>query len=121
MGNRNEIVIPPQGMWRGLILRLKLILRLMADKRVHPLVKLIPIGTLLYVLSPIDLIMGIPGLDALDDAAVLGLGSYLFLELCPPQVVQEHLRSLTGHVNAADASGEVVEADAVEIREQQNQ
>ena len=35
-----------------------------------------------------------PTLLRLDDAAVVGLGMYLFLELCPPDVVQEHKEAL---------------------------
>ncbi|MBA4399646.1 MAG: hypothetical protein C0396_07240, partial [Anaerolinea sp.] len=60
-----------------LALRVKLIMRLMADKRVFPLLKLLPVGTLLYLVIP-DIVIG-----PLDDAAVVGLGMSLFVELCP--------------------------------------
>ncbi len=44
-GNRsNSILTTKPGFIDGLVMRIKLILRLMADKRVHPLLKLIPIG-----------------------------------------------------------------------------
>jgi len=79
---------PSGGMFSELALRLKLIGKLMLDRRVHPLLKALPIGTLVYLLNPIDL----PG--PLDDAAVIGLGMYLFVELCPPQIVEEHMRAL---------------------------
>ena len=80
-----KIVVPPQGgMVRDFVKRMKLILKLMGDRRVSPWAKLIPVGALIYLISPIDLIMGIPGIDALDDAAVLWIGSTLFVELCPP-------------------------------------
>ncbi len=75
--------------FQGLTLRLKLILRLMSDKRVSPILKLIPIGALVYLIFP-DLAPG-----PIDDAAVLWLGTYLFVELCPPDVVAEHMAQLT--------------------------
>jgi hypothetical protein len=71
-----------------LLARVKLILRLMGDNRVSPLLKLIPIGTLVYLFLPLDL----PG--PVDDAAVIWMGSYLFVEMCPPDVVEEHRRAL---------------------------
>lgn len=115
MADKKDIMIPPLGMWRGLILRTKLILRLLGDKRVSPWVKLIPIGALIYVVSPIDLIMGIPGVDALDDAAVLGLGSYLFIEMCPPDVVREHIRKLTSNMDVVEGQDDIVEGEAKDI------
>ena len=92
--------------------RFKLITRLMGDKRVSPWVKLIPVGALIYLISPIDLIMGIPGIDALDDAAVLWLGSNLFVELCPQNVVNEHLAELNGTL---EDSGEIVDAETTDV------
>ncbi|HEY3344735.1 MAG TPA: hypothetical protein VGJ97_07395 [Anaerolineaceae bacterium] len=76
------------GFLHDISMRVKLILRLMGDSRVSPFLKLIPIGAVLYALWPID----IPG--PFDDAAVLLLGSGLFVELCPSAVVQEHMNQL---------------------------
>lgn len=110
-----KIVVPPQGgMVRDFANRLKLILKLMGDSRVSPWVKLIPVGALVYLISPIDLIMGLPGIDALDDAAVLWIGSTLFVELCPQNVVQEHMQALN---NNLDDSGDVVDADATDVND----
>lgn len=111
-----KIVVPPQGgMVRDLVTRLKLILKLMGDRRVSPWVKLVPIGALAYLISPIDLIMGIPGIDALDDAAVLWIGSTLFVELCPPDVVKEHMQELGS--NLQDTSGEIVDVEPTDIND----
>ena len=60
---------------------------------VHPLAKLLPIGAVLYLFVP-DLAPG-----PIDDAAVIWLGSYLFVELCPPEVVQEHVREMTSIID----------------------
>jgi len=111
-----RIVVPAsRGMTRDFVDRLKLILRLMGDSRVSPWVKLIPIGATGYLISPIDLIMGIPGVAALDDAAILWIGSNLFVELCPPAVVQEHMQELGSNLD--DGSGDIVDADATDIND----
>lgn len=81
------------GVFQELTLRAKLILRLIADRRVHPLLKLLPIGALLYFVMP-DFALG-----PIDDAAVIWLGGYLFIELCPPEVVEEHMRALTSVID----------------------
>jgi uncharacterized membrane protein YkvA (DUF1232 family) len=108
-----KIIVPPSGgMTRTFINRLKLILKLMGDRRVSPLVKLIPVGALVYLISPVDIIMGIPGMAALDDAAVLWMGSNLFVELCPPDVVREYLDEFS---NGVDASDDIVDADTSDV------
>jgi uncharacterized membrane protein YkvA (DUF1232 family) len=113
--NRKIVVPASRGMTRDFVDRLKLIMKLMGDSRVSPWVKLIPIGAIAYLISPIDIIMGIPGIDALDDAAVLWIGSNLFVELCPPEVVQEHRQSLGNNVE--DGSGDIVDADATDVND----
>jgi uncharacterized membrane protein YkvA (DUF1232 family) len=88
--NKAQSIIPSQGgVFRDLVLRVKLVMQLMGDRRVNPWFKLIPVAALIYWISPVDLIMGIPGLDAVDDIAVLWFAQYLFIELCPPDVVRE--------------------------------
>jgi len=89
---------PSGGVISGLALRIKLIMRLMGDKRVFPLLKLIPVGTLLYLVIP-DIVIG-----PLDDAAVIGLGMTLFVELCPQHVVDEHMRVLRASTPPAGSS-----------------
>jgi uncharacterized membrane protein YkvA (DUF1232 family) len=119
MADKKDLMIPPQGgVIKELVARLKLIVRLMGDRRVSPWLKLIPIGALVYLVSPIDLIMGIPGVDALDDTAVLWLGSYLFIEFCPPDVVSEHIKALGANSGEKDKDeGNIVDADSVEIKD----
>lgn len=75
------------GFFSELTNRFRLIGRLMMDSRVNPLVKLLPVASLVYAVWPID----VPG--PIDDAVVLWLGTTLFVELCPPNVVEEHLQS----------------------------
>jgi len=73
---------------------LRLVLRLMADPRVNILLKFLPIGTLLYFIIP-DPILG-----PIDDALVIGIGTYLFIELCPPHIVEEHRDALNNIENS---------------------
>lgn len=116
---RNLMVTPQKGMIHNLVIQAKLILRLIGDRRVSFWAKLIPIGALIYLVSPVDLMPGVafPIIGALDDAAIVGLGSYVFLELCPPAVVKEHMKALTSNMDEP-ASDEVVDADATEIKDE---
>lgn len=83
-----NIVPSKGGVFSDLTLRIKLILRLLGDSRVNPLIKLLPIGSVIYFFIP-DLAPG-----PIDDAAILWLGAYLFVELCPPHIVEEHMKTL---------------------------
>jgi uncharacterized membrane protein YkvA (DUF1232 family) len=85
-----------RGFFQDLILRGKLILRLMGDKRVNFLLKLLPVGGLIYLFSPIDLLpdIALPIIGYLDDAVVIWLCMTLFVALCPDEVVQEHLKAM---------------------------
>jgi uncharacterized membrane protein YkvA (DUF1232 family) len=109
------MVSQQSGVVRSAINQLKLIFRLMGDSRVSVLAKLIPIGALVYLISPIDAV-SIPVIGALDDAAILWLGSYVFTELCPPAVVAEHMKELAGNMNV-NPQDEVVDAETTDVKE----
>lgn len=116
----SQSIIPSQGgVLRDITLRAKLVFRLLGDKRVSPWIKLIPIGALIYLVSPIDLIMGIPGLDALDDAAILWLGYYTFIELCPPEIVRELSKNIVSNNSIIDEvkqeDDEIVDGEATDV------
>lgn len=112
-----KLMLPQKsGFFQDLTLRIKLILRLVGDGRVNPLLKLLPIGSLVYLIVP-DIAPG-----PIDDAAVIWLATYLFVELCPPDVVQEHLESLKATRKVMDsyqetsqstAQGEVIEGEII--------
>jgi uncharacterized membrane protein YkvA (DUF1232 family) len=109
------IVSPHSGMIHNVITRAKLIWRLLLDPRVSVWSKLIPIGAFIYVVSPWDLIMLIPGVDAIDDVAVVGLAYYFFIEVCPPNVVQEHLKAIENDGQPASTNEDVVDAETTEV------
>ncbi len=111
----SDITVSPQqgGVVRNVLNQLKLIFRLMGDKRVNIFAKIVPVGALIYLFSP-DPIM-LPIIGAVDDAALLWLGSYVFTELCPPDVVQQHMKELAGIKDEDGPEGNVVEGEATEI------
>lgn len=84
------------GIWAEIIKNIKLIWRLLNDGRVSPWLKMIVPATLLYLLFPVDIVPDIaPGLGQLDDIAVILLGLKFFIEMCPREVVRQHLDELT--------------------------
>lgn len=89
--NKPEILVERDkgGAPSGLGAQFKLLLRLMRDPRVSPLLKILPVAAVVYMISPLD-----AAVPVLDDAVLLGLGWYGFLELCPPDVVAEHRAAL---------------------------
>ena len=87
---------------------IKLVIRLMADRRVNPVLKIIPIGTLAYLVIP-DLIIG-----PFDDAAIVGLGLYMFVEFCPPEIVAEHRAALEGTLPGEWRDPQIDEEDVVD-------
>lgn len=88
--NVKRLVPTDQGALQELILRARLIYKLMLDKRVSGMLKLLPAGLAIYLISPLDLLPFLP----FDDLAVVGMGLYLFVELCPQYVVEEHLTNM---------------------------
>lgn len=115
--NRKIILSQGGGFFQDLTLRLKLILRLLGDGRVNPLLKILPIGSLVYLVFP-DIAPG-----PIDDAAVIWLATYLFVELCPPGVVQEHLEALNAtrkvmdryqETSQSDLHGEVIDGEIID-------
>ncbi|MGZ8519742.1 MAG: YkvA family protein [Candidatus Binatia bacterium] len=74
----------------------RLFARLIKDPRVSTSPKLVVAGILAYVILPTDLLPDfLIGVGQMDDLAVILGGLKLFLRLCPSEVVQEHLNSIT--------------------------
>lgn len=109
-----KLLVPQGGMMKDFVKRLKLIGRLMGDSRISAFLKVLPLASLAYLISPIDLAPGVvfPIIGALDDAAILWIGSTLFVELCPNNVVQEHKEAL--EMESGD-NGEIVDAETRDI------
>ena len=74
----------------------KLFSRLLKDPRVPASPKLIVAAILAYVILPTDLFPDfLIGVGQLDDLAVILGGLRFFLRLCPPEVVREHLETIS--------------------------
>ena len=101
------------GLFTGMTRTLRLVLHLLADRRVSFLLKLLPISTLVYMFSPLDAVI-----PYIDDAVILGLGTYFFIELCPPDVVEEHqarLAGWSGTPSHSEDNGEVIDTTFTEV------
>ncbi len=87
-GPRRLVSEPESGFFAGLGNQARLLWRLMQDSRVNPFLKLLPMFSFLYLLFPFDFF------GPIDDAIVIWLGATLFIELNPPELVQEHRTAL---------------------------
>lgn len=109
-----QIIPSGGGFFQGLALRIKLVYRLLTDPRVSPVLKLLPLGSLIYLIIPEPIV------GPIDDATVLGLGLVLFVELCPQHIVEEHVAELSSVIpgewkDIDDNDGDVVDADFREL------
>ncbi len=75
--------------------------RLFRDRRVSILPKALLVLTLAYVISPFDVIPDfIPVIGEMDDIAVVLSGLWLFIRLCPPEVVREIVHDVATRAEA---------------------
>lgn len=102
--------------------RLRLAWRLYRDPRVASRLKtVVPLLTLVYVLSPIDLLPDVLlGLGQVDDVGAVGL-ALLFLtkvvpRLAPSAIVDEHLAAMGFRGEERDGSFRTTPRDAVDAR-----
>jgi len=104
---RRLVSKPDTGFFAGLGIQARLLWRLMQDARVNPLYKLLPLASFLYLLFPLDFF------GPIDDAFVIWLGSTLFIELSPPEVVQEHRTILEPISNKEDGEAASIEEENI--------
>jgi uncharacterized membrane protein YkvA (DUF1232 family) len=111
-----QLTVSQGNMLRDIVLRLKLIGRLMSDRRVNFFLKLLPLASLAYLFWPVDVVpaIALPVIGVLDDAAILWIGSTLFVELCPPHVVREHIQSLRSNLDEVD---DVIDAESTDVND----
>jgi uncharacterized membrane protein YkvA (DUF1232 family) len=71
--------------------------RLFRDRRVSVLAKSLLVLTIAYVVWPFDVIPDVlPFIGEVDDIGVVLSGLWLFIRLCPPEVVLERVREISG-------------------------
>jgi uncharacterized membrane protein YkvA (DUF1232 family) len=70
--------------------------RLFRDPRVSILPKVLLLLTLLYLVWPFDVIPDyVPLLGEMDDVGIVLLGLWLFVRLCPPDVVWQRVEEIS--------------------------
>lgn len=85
------------GFWMNLFNSFRIAWKLLWDSQVPGSAKLVPLLTVLYVLSPIDILPDVfVGLGQLDDLALLLLGTQLFIAVSPKDVVERIRAELEG-------------------------
>jgi len=96
------------GFLGNVVRQARLAWHLLRDGRVPAWVKLIPVGAVVYLISPIDLIPDFvfPGLGELDDLAVLLLSVKALVDLSPPEVVRQHLDQIIGRRRRQESGAE---------------
>jgi uncharacterized membrane protein YkvA (DUF1232 family) len=71
--------------------------RLFRDTRVSIWPKALLVGAIAYVVSPIDLVPDVlPFVGEIDDVVIFIAAARWFIQLCPADVVREHVRAIGG-------------------------
>lgn len=102
--------------FRGISNEIRLVFRLMADSRVRWWLKALPFASMLYFIFP-DIAPG-----PIDDALVIFIGVYTFIELCPSEIVAEHRQILRNTIpgewrDPANEEPEIVDGEFVDESE----
>jgi len=96
MSDSREVKTPRDStFFRGIAVHLKLVWRLMQDPRINPFLKILPLGSLIYLISPLDI-----AIPLIDDIGIIWFFSYLFIELCPDDIVEEHRQEIDNTIQA---------------------
>lgn len=104
-----------EGFFSELGVQARLLWRLFSDPRINMLYKLLPMGSVLYLFFPFDFI------GPIDDAFIIWLGSTLFIELCPPEVVEEHRAALQKvRKSKGDEKDQIDEGDIIDAKYKSN-
>jgi uncharacterized membrane protein YkvA (DUF1232 family) len=93
------------GFISDVILKIQLVIKLIQDDRIDTWVKAIPVFCLIYLVVPIDLLIG-----PIDDALILYFGMDLFISLCPQDIVNEYLVNLKGQ-SKSPSNEEIIDAE----------
>jgi uncharacterized membrane protein YkvA (DUF1232 family) len=101
-------------LWNNMVLSW----RLLFDRRVSGMAKMIPLAMIAYILSPIDLIPDIfLPFGVVDDIGALVLGLQFFIHSAPPEVVNEYRRRVRGKTRPDEPK--VIEGH-YEVRDEDN-
>ena len=117
--------VPPRNInfFQQLVQQFRLSWALLLDSRVPLVLKIIPLGAVAYVLSPIDLIPDLlPLLGQLDELGVLMTALTMFNSMAPADVAAEHIERIrTGNPYKVTRDKDGVVIDVKPKRGQDNQ
>jgi uncharacterized membrane protein YkvA (DUF1232 family) len=95
-------------------MQIRLIVRLLADRRINFFLKALPVFSLIYLVSPLDF-----AIPVVDDAFVLWLANTLFLDLCPQEIVQEHRTILERTEEQKQKQAKIADDDIIDAKYQE--
>lgn len=73
----------------------RLFFRLLGDRRVAFMAKVLLLASAIYAVSPLDFLPDLmPLLGQVDDLAIFTMACRMFIQLCPRPVVQEHIAEI---------------------------
>ena len=94
MKNPKKVNLPSgDNLFYNIAEHLKLVWKLWLDPRINVFLKLLPLGSMVYIISPFDMVIPV-----VDDVGVLWFFTYLFIELCPEDIVAEHRHEIRSTV-----------------------
>ena len=94
------------GFFNDLMLKIRLTIKLVQDDRIDMLVRAIPAFCLIYLIVPIDLLIG-----PIDDALVIYFGMDFFISLCPREIVDAYLSELQGAGKVEPPEEPIIDAE----------
>lgn len=111
--------------FRSFFRQFRLAWMLLLDERVPLVTKFVPFLSIPYVISWIDLVPDpMLGLGQMDDIAIFLIGIQLFINLCPPHVVEEYRTALRQEEAPPESEEEwsvsderVIDVDATESKQ----
>lgn len=101
-----------RGLFQNIADHLKLVWLLMQDPRVNPFLKVLPLGSLIYLVSPLDMVIPV-----VDDLGVIWFFTYMFIELCPEDLVAEHRGTIESTVGGKWTKEDEVIIDEADIED----
>ena len=115
MKNQDNNTLQNTGMFQSVIQRLLLTWNLLWDPRINFALKIIPVLTVGYIISPVDFLPAVlvGPLGALDDIGVLLLGLNAFFMMIPEEILQEHMVRL--HISKPSATEEEIVDSTAEV------
>jgi len=113
--DNKKVIREDSGFFNDIGNRIKLIFKLIMDPRVNIFIKLIPVASLVYLIIPAPIPPDIIPLP-IDDALIIWLATYLFVELCPEDIVNEHKQALAREIpgNWQDIPGKKEEENMID-------